>query len=56
MDASATNGSVEMSAGRIALANQLNVGTGSASITIGDGATDLEGRLEFFENLSATYV
>ena len=54
IDASATNGSVEMSAGRISLANQINVGTGSASITIGDGATDLEGRLEFFENLSAT--
>ena len=52
VDASASNGSVEMSAGRIALANQLNVGTGTVSVTIGDGASDSEGRLEFFENLS----
>ena len=40
VDASATNGSVEMSAGRIALANQLNVGTGAVSVTIGDGTSD----------------
>ena len=52
IDASATNGSVEMSAGRIALANQLNVGAGTVSVTIGDGASDSEGRLEFFENMT----
>ena len=52
IDASATNGSVEMSAGRMALANQIDVGTGTVSITIGDGASDSEGRLEFFENMT----
>jgi len=52
VDASATNGSVEMSAGRIALANQLNVGTGAVSVTIGDGTSDSEGQLEFFENMN----
>lgn len=53
LDASVTNGSIEASAGRILLAGNVDVGTGTVSATIGDGVSDLEGRFEVFENSTA---
>ena len=54
LDTSATNGDIEINAGRIVLANQIDAGTGSVSMTIGEDTTDSEGRLEFYENLSTS--
>lgn len=54
LDASVTDGSIELSAGRAVLAGDIDVGTGSVTATIGDGAADLEGRFEFYENVNAT--
>jgi len=54
LDTSATNGDIEINAGRVVLANQIDAGTGSVSMTIGEDTTDSEGRLEFYENLSTS--
>ncbi len=54
LDTSATDGSIEISAGRVFLAGNIDAGTGTVTASIGDSASDLEGRLDIFESLSAT--